>query len=441
MRVVSGPWPPNQMSRDSSKPNRGSNVAMPTNDRPKLLMVTHRLPHPPVRGDRIRTWHMLRQLQQRFDVHLACVADEPPTLNSWRAIQRHVADLEFEPVTPLVRRGRALRHLAAGKSITSAWFQSPRLRQTIERWVRREKFDVALAVCAASAPYLAGLPIPSRVIDLMDVDSRKWAELANTARGPRRAIYNYEADALAREEAALAHQFDALTVTTDAEAHAYRQLVPWADVHVVPNGVDLDYFASNDQCDRCTVAFCGALNYRPNVEGLLWFTRSIWPRIKAGRPDARFRIVGRRPDRAVRRLRHLPGVELIGQVADVRPHLQNAAVVVAPLQVARGVQNKVLEAMAMARPTVVSPAAATGIDAVDAEHWHVAPSPDAWVRRVAELLDDPAAQRRIGAAARSFVASDHQWSDAMSPLLDLLAPRDITTPTESADRPPLRLAA
>ena len=388
-----------------------------------------------------RTLILLGALSRSFEIHLACVTDEAPTLTSWRAMHEHVAALAIEPISPTVRRLRALRQVARGDSITAGWFTSRPLQTTINQWARREHFDVALAVCSSTARYVAALPIPMRVVDLVDVDSRKWAELANTSRGLRRRIYAYEADRLARTEAAIAHQFDTITLTTEDEAEAYRQLVPWADVRVVPNGVDLDYFEPSGNNDQRTVAFCGALDYRPNVEALCWFAHRIWPRIKAGRPEARFRIVGRRPDGTVQRLARFAGVEVIGAVPDVRPYLRDAAAVIAPLHIARGVQNKVLEAMAMARATVVSPAAATGIGAHHEEDWRIARTAEDWLNHVRDLLDDPAAGQALGASARHFVETHHRWSDAIAPMADLLHGPQRVALQISVTPAPLRMAA
>lgn len=401
--------------------------------RPKLLMVTHRVPYPPDKGDRIRTWHMLHHLSRRYDVYLASLVDEPIRLATWRALREVTADMALVPMSEGVRHVRAIRSLAAGGSLTEGMFQAPWLSEQIRRWVDQHTFDAALGVCSSTAAYLRDVPAARKVIDLIDVDSAKWADYALTCHGVQRWMYRMEAGRLARCERQLADQMDAVMVVSAPEAAAYRALAPSCNIVTVTNGVDLDYFSPQQEAaERPVVVFTGVLDYRPNVLGLRWLARHVWPHVRRAVPDAELRIVGRNPTRAVRRLSRIDGVDVRGPVPDVRPHLAEAAAAVAPLTIGRGIQNKVLEAMAMGRAVVASPQAAEGIGARDDEHLLIARTAGQWIVNLCTLLVEPLLGRSIGHAARQYVQIHHRWDQCLSPLLDLLT-ADRTTSTTSAD--------
>jgi polysaccharide biosynthesis protein PslH len=204
------------------------------------------------------------------------------------------------------------------------------------------------------------------------------------------------------------------------EADLYRKFGPADLVHVIPNGVDLEYFAPQTVTEELGCVFVGALDYKPNVAGAAWFCRNVWPELFRRRPQARCRLVGRRPTSAVMALGSIPGVEIVGQVPDVRPYQASASVVIAPLQIARGIQNKVLEAMAMAKPVVASPQAFAGLAARAEEHLLSASDPAEWIARVERLWNDPDLRHRLGAAARAFVQHHHCWDACLQPFADLL---------------------
>jgi sugar transferase (PEP-CTERM/EpsH1 system associated) len=212
-----------------------------------------------------------------------------------------------------------------------------------------------------------------------------------------------------------------VTLVSENEADLYRDVVPSGPVHAVSNGVDLDYFqpltcaAGEDGC-----VFVGALDYRPNVDAACWFTQAVWPAVHARHPEAILRLVGRRPSAEVRRLAAVPGVEVVGQVPDVRPYVARSAVAVAPLRLARGLQNKVLEAMAMARPVVASPPALAGLADASGLPAVQAGQPREWVEAVCGLLGDDQRRRQLGRAGRQYVERHHSWERCLSPLLGLL---------------------
>jgi sugar transferase (PEP-CTERM/EpsH1 system associated) len=267
------------------------------------------------------------------------------------------------------------------------------------------------------------------VMDLVDVDSAKWGQYAAQAQGPKRWLFARECRKLFALERAVAQRADATLFVSQAEAALFLSCAPEtaARVHALPNGVDLDFFDPAAGFPRApveghdlsgeVVTFVGAMDYRPNAEGIAWFARQAWPAVRAARPDARLFIVGGRPPADVQALSGGDGVTVTGRVADVRPYIAAAGAVVAPLLIARGIQNKVLEAMAMARPVVATPQAHEGIDALPGCDLLVEDAAPALAGQVAALLADRAAGDAMGRAARARMVAHYRWSTNLA-LLD-----------------------
>ena len=406
----------------------------------KILFLAHRVPFPPDRGDRIRAFHALRYLAERAEVDLACTADEPTggeQLSQLQAICRRVA------IAPLgrMRMPSIARSLLTGRSASEGAFSSNSLRRTLQKWNRDETYDAVFVHCSSMTPYLDQIDISRDrvVVDLVDVDSRKWSEYAAESRGPRRMLYALEARRVHDLERRAAARSARLLLTTSLEARLAAEACPGATVSVLANGVDLDYFGAVPDSalsrtapnDAPTFVFTGVLDYLPNVRGICDFAAAIWPEVRREFPAARFRIVGRKPVAAVRDLANRPGIELHADVPDVRPHLAQATVVVAPLRIARGVQNKVLEGMAARRAVVATPQAAAGIDAVAGEHLLVADSPAEWTAALSLLSRSVSTRSTIAAAGRRFVERNHVWHDQLR-RLDAWLGISATSPSDVA---------
>ncbi len=403
---------------------------------PKLLMITHRAPWPADRGDRIRTWNLLKGLSGRFQIHLACLVDEPIHLQAWKTLASVTAALAIEPVGGPMRWLRGLASAAAGRSITRGMFHAPALQRTLTEWAADHAFDAGLAVCSSTAHYLADLPIPVKVMDLVDVDSVKWAQLAAVAGPGKSGVYALESRRIAECERRIAADFSAVTVVTAREAELFEQ-VSGRPACVVPNGVDGDYFApTGEPKDENSLVFTGVLDYAPNVQGLLWFVQEVWPGLIARRPAARLNIVGRDPAPAIRRLHGLPGINVVGPVPDVRHWLNRAQLAVTPIQIARGVQNKALEAMACGLPVITTPQVAAGLTATPGTHFLTATAPLQWVHAIDLLLNQPHLARSMGDLARQHVLTHHQWDQSATLLASLLQPaaESLPTPIPMPDR-------
>jgi sugar transferase (PEP-CTERM/EpsH1 system associated) len=390
--------------------------------KPNILFLVHRVPFPPNRGDRIRSYHMLKFLAERAEVSLATLADEPLEAGTRQRLDSICSRVAIEPVGRS-RWLRAAASMASGRSATEGLFRSPRLARTIRAWSRETRWDAVVVFCSSMVQYLdlpelAGVPA---VVDLCDVDSQKFFDYAAHARGLKRQLYRLEGRRLRRVECSLAGRVQAITLVSEAEANLFRSFCPNDRTHAICNGVDLEYYqpAEGDgRPGRCV--FVGAMDYQPNIEGVVWFCDQVWPQVIAARPDATFAIVGRNPAPAVRRLASLPGVEVIGSVPDVRPHLAEAQIAVIPLLIARGIQNKVLEAMAMSKPVIASPQAIEGLAAEPGVHAAVAAAPADWLEQLQFLFADARARRDLATAGRLFVEHQHGWRACLQPLADCL---------------------
>jgi sugar transferase (PEP-CTERM/EpsH1 system associated) len=390
--------------------------------RPAVLYLVHRVAYPPDKGERIRAFHLLRFLSHHASVHLACLADEPVGDGVLEALGRYAARVAVFPVGGWSRWGRALGALLSGRTASEGAFHSGAMSEALASWCADATFHASLSSSSVMAGYqrLPGLRGVPAVVDLIDVDSQKWFDYARASRWPRSWLYGLEGRRLRRLERGVSSWARALTVVTEAEADLLREFAPQAPVHAVGNGVDLDYFRPASVPEEPACVFVGVMDYRPNVDAACWFCREVWPAVRRARPEARVYLVGRRPAPAVRALAAVPGVEVVGQVADVRPYLWRSAVSVAPLRIARGVQNKVLEALATAKAVVASPTTLAGLRGASTPGVCMASSAGEWAEAVLRLLDDAGSRRRLGEAGRRYVAEHHCWDHCLEPFLDLL---------------------
>ena len=403
----------------------GTESALNATTHLNVLYLTHRVPFPPNRGDRIRSFHTLQYLHARSRVYLGCLTDEPIDDEVMKVLRASCHELA------VVRQSRATRWARAGwsglcgRTATEGLFASAGLRQAVAGWSRSIRFDAVLAYCSSMVQHadaVAQENVPL-IVDLVDVDSQKWLDYSALAREPKRTLYALEGRRLRNLEGRIARRAQSVTLVSEAEAELFRRVCPNDHTFAVPNGVDLDYFkpsdcSPNEFAEACV--FVGALDYRANIDGLEWFCREVWPRVRSQHSDMPLVIVGRNPTTAVRRLAEADGVRLIGEVPDVRPYLAQAACVVAPLRIARGIQNKVLEAFAMAKAVVASPQALEGLTASPGVEVMQAASPSEWSDHVLRLRDNRSLRAELGRNARRFVETRHSWDACLEPLGEIL---------------------
>lgn len=399
----------------------------------KILFLAHRTPFPPDKGDKIRAFHVLRHLARRHDVWLGAGVDDARDLRHLPQARAMCREVHLAPLGPLRRGANMLWGAAAGLPLSVARFAHPGLERWVRRVLREVRPDIVFAYSSAQARYVAGrLPPETRlIVDLVDCDAEKWRAYAGTAGRPMRWVYGAEFHRLTRFEAGVVEAAEAAVFVSETERDLFARLAPGtrAKLHVIANGVDTDYFqAAAPPSGAPVIVFCGRMDYRPNVEGADWFAREVLPRVRAASPRAAFRIVGSAPTGAVLALAALPGVEVTGAVPDVRPHLAQAAVVVVPLRIARGVQNKLLEGMAAGRPVVATPQALDGIAARPGREVLVAGDAAAFADEVGAVLGGEA-PADLGARARDFVLRRHRWGAQLEALDRLI---DRPGPTASA---------
>ena len=363
----------------------------------RVLFLTHRLPYAPNRGDRIRAFHIVRTLAAAVDMDVVSLVhdqEEAAQVGTLEALGVRVTACRTAPWRGYLR---ATLGAAGGRPATHHLLDAPGLKEALESVVRQRPPDLVLAYCSGMARFAVEEPLAKYpfVLDFVDVDSQKWVALAERTAWPKRWIYRREARCLGRFEARAALRAAASLVVNDREREVLRRLSPDARIHVVGNGVSLDDLKpTGPPANAPRVVFCGVMNYEPNVEAVTWFAREAWPDIRKAYPEAVFQIVGSNPTSAVERLRSIDGIEVTGRVADVRPYLWQSAVSVAPLFTARGIQNKVLEALAAGVPTVVTPQVYEGLPDRVRPGCRVAGSRDEFVGEVLAILALSPAERR-----------------------------------------------
>ena len=391
-----------------------------------LLYLVHRVPYPPNKGDKIRTFHLLRFLSRHYRVYLGAFADLEGDLAWQDALREYCAEVKVIPLSPMLARARCTTGLLRGEPLTLSYYRNAELQRWVDRTIAEQRIGKAVTFSSMMTMYLDRPGAPELVADFCDVDSQKWAQYAEGRGWPASFIYGREARTLLAFERRMAARARACTFVTQAEVELFARLAPEcaSRLHAVGNGVDTDFFSpqashpSPYPADELPIVFTGAMDYWPNIDAVTWFASEVMPRVAAAQPGARFYVVGMNPAPTVSALAG-PQVVVTGKVPDVRPYLQHARVAVAPLRVARGVQNKVFEAMAMARPVVVSAAVAQGIHAAPLTEFDVAGDAREFAHKVLSLMD-PAAAGEMGREARRRVVNDYNWDAQLARFGELL---------------------
>ena len=394
--------------------------------RPPLLYLTHRIPYPPNKGDKVRSFNILRQLARTHRVWLGTFVDHRDDLQHIPTLGQWCEQVCAIPIEPRIRRIASLRGLVQGEALSLPYYRSPRLAEWVLRTVGEHDIRAAVAFSGPMAQYLGVPGLARRVVDFCDVDSAKWTQYAAEHRWPMSWLYRREGERLLAFEREAAAQVDASLFVTEAEANLFRAAAPELStrVGVMQNGVDADFFSPANAGESPyppggpVIVFSGAMDYWPNIDAVTWFATELLPRIRQAVPGVRFCIVGMNPAPAVQALAG-EGVTVTGTVPDVRPYIAHADVVVAPLRIARGIQNKVLEAMAMARPVVLSAAPAVGLAASSGTECEIAADGAAFAQAVSALLEHPERGGPMGVAARDCVLRAYSWPAHLA-LLDRL---------------------
>lgn len=388
----------------------------------RIFFLAQRVPYPPDRGDKITTANEVRHLARTHEVHVFCLADGADDLAQAEPLRGIVASVTAVLVSPAMARLRAARALLLGQSLTVGMLSEKALRRAVQAAARRMPPDLVIVYSSNVAQHALALGGVPRIMQFADLDSQKFADLGTRAAWPMRWVYALEGRRLLAWERRIAHEFSHSLLCTEAEVADFRALIPGAPVSFLGNGVDLDYFAPGHAVpEEDFLVFTGVMDYAANVDAMVWFCAEVLPRIREQRPGVRLAIVGSRPNAAVQRLAELPGVTVTGRVPDVRPWLGRATVFVAPLRLARGIQNKVLEAMASGVAVVASPAAFRGTGLAAGEGIVPAESAGDFARAVLDLLGDPGRRAEIARRGRAAMERDFTWAAQLARLDQVIA--------------------
>lgn len=426
----------------------------------KLLFLAHRIPYPPNKGDKIRSYHELRALTERgHEVHLLAFADDVRDLHHQVDLARWCTSVRIVRLRKVWAKLRALLTLLTSRPLSLGYFDSRKMRRLVKRAMAQHRFDAVFVFSSPMAQYVPAEWRSRTVVDLVDVDSEKWREYAARTSPPHSRVYAVEAERLKQYELDLVASCANSILTTRREADLLSELDEFtrrARLRIITNGVDAEYFqpaknsATNSMLTfrtratktqeeaakqtRPRLVFVGAMDYFANVEAVRWFVADVFPLIRQQEPQAEFCIVGSNPTAEINKLANQPGIVATGTVEDVRPYLHSATTCVVPLRIARGVQNKLLEAMACGKAIVATPEAAAGLRVVHEEQLLLADSPAEFAASVIETIRNESLREQLGEQARRFVELEHDWQPLLQKLVDLLeaiGQRRTTTETQN----------
>ncbi|MCL4695864.1 MAG: TIGR03087 family PEP-CTERM/XrtA system glycosyltransferase [Burkholderiaceae bacterium] len=386
-----------------------------------ILYLCHRFPFPPKRGGKIRPFNMIRHLQATgHQVTVCSLARSPAEALEGQGIASHCAAFHMGRVSEPVQLARMIARLPLVTPSSMGYFYSGELAQQVRRLLRKQRFELIIVHCSSVAQYVEDVQGIPRILDFGDMDSQKWLEYAHYKPFPLSLGYTLEGHKMLCAEKRLARTFDLCTATTRAEWETLEGYGTGAATDWFPNGVDADFFCPDPKTggayDNDTVSFIGRMDYYPNQECMQRFCKEVWPLLRRERGTMKLLIVGADPSPQIKALGTLPGVTVTGSVPDVRPYIRGSAVMVAPLAIARGTQNKILEAMAMGVPVVTSSAAAGGVDAEAEKHFLVADAAERTAAAILRIVASRDEHDRLAKAGRERMLSHHAWPRSMQRL-------------------------
>jgi sugar transferase (PEP-CTERM/EpsH1 system associated) len=366
---------------------------------------------------------MIRHLSaQGHDVTVCSLVRSQTEADEGRGIAPHASGQAVGRVSEPIQWARMITRLPLSTPSSMGYFYSADLARQVRQLLATQNWDLIFVHCSSMAQYVEHVTDVPKILDFGDMDSQKWLEYSHHKPFPLSLGYWYEGQKMLAAEKRLARRFDLCSTTTRAEWETLNGYRTGAATDWFPNGVDAQFFSPGDlPYDADTVSFIGRMDYYPNQECMARFCAQTWPLLKARRPALKLLVVGADPTPEMHALARLPGVTVTGSVPDVRPYVRSSALMVAPLAIARGTQNKILEAMAMAVPVVTSSIAAGGVDATANDHLLVADTPQDTVDAILRIIDDPAERSRLAEAGRARMLSHHAWAGSMKRLDVIIA--------------------
>jgi len=384
----------------------------------KLLYLVHRIPYPPNKGDKIRSFNFLRTLAQEYEIYLGAFVDDPEDWKYSEELNRYCREIKLLPLDSRRAKLHSLKGFLSGAPLTLPYYTNQEMQRWVEQVTIEQGIDRVLVFSSAMAQFVEAKRFSSccRVIDFVDADSDKWRQYAESKQWPMSWVYRREWQTLLDYERRVAKLFDSSLFVSADEAASFRAMAPESadKIGFVNNGVDSDYFSPQHTLDNpystdcLPIAFTGAMDYWANVDAVVWFAEEVFPELREQHPQAMFYIVGSDPTSQVEALAEIPGIEVTGRVEDVRPYIHHAKAVIAPMRIARGIQNKVLEAMAMARPVVTSAAGLEGIQCEVGVALLQADTPAGYLSALEGIFADEIDQE-MGDKARQCVRANYSW--------------------------------
>jgi sugar transferase (PEP-CTERM/EpsH1 system associated) len=388
----------------------------------KILFLAHRTPYPPNKGEKIRAYHVLVELVKRHSVSMAYWVDNPQDIQHV-SVLRKLCEGSVVPVylNPHIAIIRGMTNVFRGGSFSQGYFYSRQFQSVVDRLIKNERYDVIYIFSSVMAQFIMGVQDLGTIVDFVDVDSDKWGQLAQFKTFPLSMLYRREQERLSRYEKRLSQWARWNLFVSQAEADLFKKLGGAGSIGVLPNGVESDIrrlpsrdsrpfgMGGNSADKPIKLVFVGTMNYYPNIDAVLYFIQDILPLVQKKYPQAIFEVVGRFPPRSLRKLDRVGHVRVIGEVGDVRSYLTQADVSVAPMRIARGVQNKVLEAMALGVPVVTTSQAVKGIQAVRGDEVLIGDNPEEFASQIVRVLSDSRLYRRLVSKARGRVLESYSW--------------------------------
>jgi len=401
----------------------------------KILFLAHRIPYPPDKGDKIRSFNEIKYLSQNHEIHLACLADDLNDLKYTKNLKEYCKIVNIIPLKLKTAKFKTIFSLLNKKPLSVSYFYSKRLQKIINHLLSTNNYDAIICFSSSMAEYIFQSTnqlinqSTKLIMDFVDIDSDKWKQYAEYTKWPFSWIYKLESKRLAQYEKKVAQIFHYSIFVSKKEAKLfYMQNPDIRNILAIPNGVDFDYFNPNQlptNNQRLTtnypmLLFTGAMDYYANVDGVIWFCKKIFPYLIKKYPKLKFYIVGRNPTPSIKKLSN-PNIIITGYVEDIRPYYQKATIYIAPLRIARGIQNKILEAMAMAKPVVSTSKAFEGIEATPNKDLLLADSEKEFIEKITGLLQNPEKRESLGISARQTVEKNYSWQYNLRILEEILA--------------------
>jgi len=381
-----------------------------------ILFLSHRFPYPPTRGDKIRSFNMVKYLsEQGHDVTVASLSRSDEETAECQGIEDYCDKFTLVQVNETLQNVRMVSRLLSKDPSSMGYFYSRDLQHKVNQLLKYNQYDLIVVFSSSAAQYVEHVTDIPKMLDFCDMDSQKWLAYVDYKKWPISMGYALEGRKLVADEKRLAKKFDLCSCATDFEVETLESYVTGVASGYFPNGVDSDFFTPIDvDFVKNSICFVGRMDYYPNEVCIINFCHQVLPIIQEKYPDVTFKVIGAAPPKSVLDLNELPGVTVTGTVDDIRKHVQSCEVMVAPLVIARGTQNKILEGMAMGLPVISSHLAARGVDAVVGEHILAATTPKEYADEIVGIFDNPDKRVKLAKAGRERVLSHHNWPHAMA---------------------------